>query len=111
MRKWPLMYQILAVNSAIVFVGAVGGTALTRMLAEESPVVLTVGFASLGVLLSVAANYVLLRYTLRPLLVLQTVSEIVAGGDLRVRAEERVDGEPHLARLAHTFNTMLNRSG
>jgi two-component system, NarL family, sensor histidine kinase UhpB len=103
------MYQILAVNSAIVFIGAVGGTALTRSLANESPVVLTVGFASLGLLLSIAANYVLLRYTLRPLLVLQTVSEMVAGGDLSVRAEERVDGEPNLTRLAHTFNTMLNR--
>lgn len=109
MRRWPLLYQILAVNSAIVFIGAIGGTAVTRALAQQSSIALTVTFASLGLLLSIAANYVLLRVALRPLLVLQTVAELVAGGDLSVRAEERPKGEPNLSRLAHTFNTMLNR--
>jgi two-component system sensor histidine kinase UhpB len=109
MRKWPLLYQILAVNSAIVFIGAIGGTAVTRALAQQSSVALTATFASLGLLLSIAANYVLLRVALRPLLVLQTVAELVAGGDLSVRAEESPRGEPNLSRLAHTFNTMLNR--
>jgi two-component system sensor histidine kinase UhpB len=60
-------------------------------------------------LLSIAANYVLLRVALRPLLVLQTVSEMVAEGDLNVRAAESSSGEPNLSRLAHTFNTMLDR--
>lgn len=109
MRKWPLLYQILAVNSFIVFIGAVAGTAMTRSLVQQSSVALTVFFASLGMLLSIAANYVLLRVALRPLLVLQTVAELVADGDLQVRAEEQPRGEPHLARLAHTFNTMLDR--
>jgi two-component system sensor histidine kinase UhpB len=109
MRKWPLLYQILAVNSAIVFIGAAAGTTITRTLAQQSSIALTVSFASLGLLLSIAANYVLLRLALRPLLVLQTVSELVAGGDLSVRAEETRHGEPNLARLAHTFNTMLDR--
>lgn len=109
MRRWPLLYQILALNSAIVFLGAVGGTAVTRALAAESGVALTVTFASLGLLLSIATNYVLLRVALRPLLVLQTVAELVAAGDLSVRAEESRAGEPNLSRLAHTFNTMLDR--
>lgn len=108
MRKWPLLYQILAVNSAIVFLGAIGGTAITRTIATSS-LTLTVIFASLGLLLSIAANYVLLRVALRPLLVLQTVSEMVAEGDLNVRAAENSSGEPNLSRLAHTFNTMLDR--
>jgi two-component system, NarL family, sensor histidine kinase UhpB len=109
MRKWPLLYQILAVNSAIVFIGAAAGTTITRTLAQQSSIALTVSFASLGLLLSIAANYVLLRLALRPLLVLQTVSELVAEGDLTIRAEETRGGEPNLARLAHTFNTMLDR--
>lgn len=109
MRKWPLQYQILVVNSTIVFLGAVAGTALTRSLAQQSQILLTILFASLGLFLSVAANYVLLRYTLKPLVVLQTVSEMVAEGDLSVRAEVSHVGEPNLSRLAHTFNTMLDR--
>lgn len=109
MRRWPLLYQILIVNSAIVFIGAAAGTAITRTLAQQSSVALTVLFASLGLLLSIAANYVLLRFALRPLLVLQTVAELVAAGDLSVRAEDKDEGEPNLSRLAHTFNTMLDR--
>ncbi len=108
MRRWPLLYQILTANSAIVFLGAVGGTAITRSIAT-SGIALTMIFVTLGLLLSVAANYVLLRYALRPLLVLQTVAEMVAEGDLTVRAEEKETGEPNLSRLAHTFNTMLDR--
>jgi two-component system sensor histidine kinase UhpB len=109
MRKWPLLYQILAVNSAIVFLGATAGTAITRALAHESGIALTVTFATLGLLLSIVANFLLLRIALRPLLVLQTVAELVAQGNLNIRAEERDAGEPNLTRLAHTFNTMLDR--
>lgn len=108
MRRWPLQYQILAVNSGIVFLGAIGGTAITRTIAASS-IALTIFFATLGLILSIAANYLLLRLALRPLLVLQTVSELVAEGDLSVRAEENPEGEPNLTRLAHTFNTMLDR--
>jgi two-component system sensor histidine kinase UhpB len=109
MRRWPLLFQILAVNSAIVFLGAAAGTVITRRLAQQSEIPLTIMFATLGLLLSIAANYVLLRMALRPLLVLQTVAELVAQGELSVRAEENLNGEPNLARLAHTFNTMLDR--
>lgn len=109
MRRWPLLYQILAVNSAIVFLGAAAGTTLTRALAHRPELQLTVVFAVLGLVLSIAANYVLLRMALKPLLVLQTVSELVAQGDLNARAEENPNGEPNLTRLAHTFNTMLDR--
>jgi len=109
MRRLPLLYQILAVNSAIVFLGAAAGTAITRALDQFPDLGLTVIFSLLGLLLSIAANYVLLRIALKPLLVLQTVSELVAQGDLNARAEELNDSEPNLARLAHTFNTMLDR--
>lgn len=109
MRRWPLLFQILIVNSAIVFLGAAAGTAITRALDQFPDLGLTIIFALLGLLLSIAANYVLLRIALKPLLVLQTVSELVAQGDLNARAEENANGEPNLARLAHTFNTMLDR--
>ena len=108
-RRWPLVYQILLLNSAIVFLGATAGTAVTRALVSQSGVALTSVFAALGLLLSIAANYVLLRIALKPLLVLQTVAELVAAGDMNVRAAAIPNGEPTLARLANTFNTMLDR--
>lgn len=109
MRRWPLLYRILLVNSAIVCLGATAGTAITRNLAQQSTLTLTIFFASLGLILSVVANYVLLRYTLRPLLSLQAVSQRVAQGDLSVRADEQDIDEPALLRLAQTFNAMLDR--
>lgn len=110
MRRWPLVYQILLVNTAIVCLGAVVGTQVTLAFASLSTsLVLTIGFATLGLLLSIAANYILLRVALRPLVVLQTVAELVAAGDLSVRAASLTEGEPALARLAQTFNTMLDR--
>ena len=78
MRRWPLVYQILLVNSMIVFIGAAFGTAITRALASQSGIALTALFAVLGLILSVFANYVLLRVALRPLHNLQSVAERVA---------------------------------
>jgi two-component system, NarL family, sensor histidine kinase UhpB len=109
LRRWPLAYQILIVNSAIVFLGAAGGTAITRQLATQSGTALTALFAALGLILSIVANYLLLRVALRPLLLLQTVAELVAAGDLRVRAAELQKAEPALTRLIQTFNAMLDR--
>lgn len=110
MRRWPLLYQILIVNSAIVFLGASAGTVITRQLASTSSIVSLTGFfAALGLILSIVANYLLLRVALRPLLVLQTVAELVASGDLNARAEQLAGREPSLARLAKTFNAMLDR--
>ena len=108
MRRWPLVYQILIVNSLIVFLGATFGTAITRTLASESSVALTAAFATLGLFLSVFANYVLLRVALRPLHGLQTVAERVTAGNFKVRVAVGQE-EPALTRLANTFNTMLDR--
>src|SRR5688572_25900183 len=109
MRRWPLVYQILIVNSAIVFLGASGGTAMTRALATQSGTALTALFAALGLIVSVVANYLLLRLALRPLLLLQTVAELVAAGELQVRAANPRQAEPALTRLIQTFNAMLDR--
>ncbi len=109
MRRWPLVYQILLVNTSIVILGAIFGTQITRAFTSSSSLVLTVSFAVLGLLMSVGANYLLLRAALRPLVVLQTVAELVAAGDLNVRAAALAEVEPALARLASTFNAMLNR--
>ncbi|GAC1358640.1 MAG: hypothetical protein NVS4B8_16230 [Herpetosiphon sp.] len=109
MRRWPLVYQILVVNTSIVFLGAIAGTQITLALRSSSSLVLTIAFAVLGLILSVGANYVLLRVAFRPLTVLQTVAEQVAAGNLNVRTDTRDDGEPALTRLANTFNAMLDR--
>ena len=68
--RTPLLSRILAANAVVVLVGAVAGTILTKALAGESTLGLVLGFAALGVALSLLINYVVLRRTLRPLSVL-----------------------------------------
>ncbi len=109
MRRIPLIYQILIVNSAIVCLGATAGTSITRRLASTQGVTLTVIFAVIGVILSVAVNFALLRYALRPLTNLQATAERVTAGDLSPRVPTPSTGDPQIAQLALAFNAMLDQ--
>lgn len=109
MRRIPLLYQILIVNSAIVCLGATAGTAITRLLANSSGIKLTVTFAMIGVVLSVLANYALLRYALRPLTNLQAAAERVTAGDLSVRVPTADGSDATMLHLSRAFNAMLER--
>ena len=109
MRRIPLLYQILLVNSAIVCLGATAGTSITRRLATTEGITLTVLFALIGVILSVVANYALLRYAFRPLTNLQATAERVTTGDLSVRVPPSSGGDRTIAQLSHAFNTMLDQ--
>src|SRR5260370_18265718 len=65
----PVLYKVLIANSLIIFVGATGGTWLATHL-NSSPYATTmslVSFITLGWLVSVALNFVLLRIAFRPL--------------------------------------------
>lgn len=109
MRRIPLLYQILIVNSAIVCLGAIAGTSITRRLATTEGVTLTVIFAIIGVVLSVVVNYALLRFALRPLTNLQSTAERVTAGDLSVRVPPSRAGDRQIHQLATTFNAMLSQ--
>lgn len=109
MRRIPLIYQILIVNSAIVCLGAIAGTSITRRLAGTEGLTLTVIFAVIGVVLSVAVNYALLRYALRPLNNLHSTAERVTTGDLSVRVPPTSGGDRTIAQLSVAFNTMLDQ--
>ncbi|HEY1011359.1 MAG TPA: ATP-binding protein [Herpetosiphonaceae bacterium] len=109
MRRIPLLYQILIVNSAIVCLGATAGTWTTRQLSQTGSGQLTITFAFIGLVLSVGVNYALLRYALRPLTDLQATAERVTAGDLSVRAPTPRSGDPTIAQLSVAFNTMLDQ--
>lgn len=109
MRRIPLIYQILIGNSAIVCLGAIAGTAITRRLATTEGLTLTVVFSLIGVVLSVAVNYAVLRVALRPLTNLQIAAERVTDGDLSVRVPQPSAGDTQIAQLSQAFNAMLDQ--
>ncbi len=111
--RLPILYRVLIANSAIVVLGAVVGTWATTLAVRRQfefgglPPVLV--FVLLGLVLSVAVNYVVLRAAFRPLEMLTRVSEAVRQGDLSARAVPLPAGDPQMAHLAQTFNRTLDQ--
>ncbi len=111
-RSWnrsPLLHKVLAGNAIVVITGAIGGTIITNALVDVSEVWLALFFASIGILLSLLINYLILRNALRPMDALQRLVERIDRGDTAVRAPIEDIGDPQLRRFALALNTMLER--
>jgi two-component system sensor histidine kinase UhpB len=108
----PLFYKVLIANVAIVLFGAIAGTYVTatasRNVDVPSRTALILVFASIGVLLSVAVNYRVLRAAFQPLDSLERAANAVRQGDLSARAHPLPLSDPQLTRLAETFNGTLD---
>src|SRR5438105_1378465 len=77
----PVFYRVLISNSLIIFIGATVGTWLaTRLQTNPYPLILII-FVTLGWLVSVVLNFVLLQIAFRPLLDLGKVMNRVQSGE------------------------------
>ncbi|MDE2345829.1 MAG: hypothetical protein KGL13_05120, partial [Gammaproteobacteria bacterium] len=84
----PVLYKVLIANSLIIFIGATGGTWLATHL-NTSPVATPwslVVFITIGWLVSVVLNFVVLQIAFRPLLHLGRVMKQVQAGESSLRA-------------------------
>lgn len=103
----PVFYKVLLANSFIIFVGASGGTWLASQLNRTTyaPIFLIV-FVTIGWLVSVILNFVVLQIAFRPLMDLGKVMKRVQTGEYTLRAP--LTGiDPEADQLAGTFNMML----
>lgn len=105
LKEIPVFYRVLLANSAIIFIGATGGTWLATRLNTFSYVPLII-FVTVGWLVSIALNFVLLQFAFRPLLDLGKVMNRVQAGERSLRAP-LTGTDPQADQLARTFNTML----
>lgn len=107
----PILYKVLIANSAIVVLGAIGGTWLTIRIAEapgspEYGLLLLFGIS--GVLASVAVNYLVLRAALAPLISLEETVTEVRNGNVDARAPKPTITDPRIEALRETLNAMLD---
>ncbi|MFN8524801.1 MAG: sensor histidine kinase [Chloroflexota bacterium] len=109
----PVFTKVLVANCAIVFLGAVVGTMVTantvRAAPDGRPFELVFLFATIGAVLSVAVNFVVLKAALRPLTGLTTTVEEVRRGNLQARAVRDPFTDPQIENLRETLNAMLDR--
>jgi two-component system sensor histidine kinase UhpB len=112
LRSVPLLYKVLAANVAIVLLGAIAGTYVTAKTYSggefPSRTELTMLFVSIGVILSIGANLVVLRAAFQPLESLERLAESVRDGDLSARAHPGPYSDPQISRLVDTFNSTLD---
>lgn len=107
-----IIYKVLIANTAIVVLGAVGGTWVTLAVARAEPLQdhlrLYVLFAGLGVIASVAVNYLVLRAAFAPLIALERTVTAVQNGDVDARAPRSAVTDPRIEQLRTTLNDMLD---
>lgn len=112
LRSIPLFYKVLLPNVAIVVFGAVAGTYVTATTSRDdqlpSRIELMLFFAAIGVLLSVAVNYFVLRAAFEPIDSLGNLAVAVRNGDLSARALPAPMSDPQMFRLVDTFNRTLD---
>lgn len=112
LRRLPLLGRILLINSAIVTLGAVFGTSVViwhvRAYPNDFHYQLIIPFLMVGIILSGVVNYVALRLALAPLDRIQAAVDAVREGQRSVRADPGPSGDERIARLAETFNQMLD---
>jgi two-component system sensor histidine kinase UhpB len=108
----PILYKVLIANATIVALGAVAGTWLTIQTVRRADgyqfAALVASFVAVGIVVSLIANYLVLRAAFRPLSTLEQTALAVRGGDLSVRAAPTSFMDPQVAHLAETFNATLD---
>lgn len=112
LASMPILYKVLIANAVIVMVGAIFGTYATARFVHEDVVPSREGlallFAGVGVVLSLAVNYWVLKVAFEPLDSLERVATAVRNGDFTARTEPWRFGDPQLLRFSDTFNQTLD---
>jgi two-component system, NarL family, sensor histidine kinase UhpB len=111
-NRLPILNRLLIGNSAVIVVGAVGGTLLIHYLTSlqvDADLPLIGLFASLGILLSLLVNYWIVKAALRPLHELREAVDRVQARPGGAPVSLASDADPDLSRLAAAISSMLER--
>ncbi len=108
LKRTPIFYRIAIGNGLIIVLSAIFGTILTRFLTNiTSTVWHFVLFVTIGILISLATNIIILRAALQPLRDLrQTVNRIQAGRS-EIDRYKSDDTDPDIYQLSKTINSLI----
>jgi two-component system sensor histidine kinase UhpB len=103
----PILTRVLVGNSAVIILGAIGGTLITRHLAMIGDIKLILLFATLGIFVTLLLNFWIIRTALRPMEELRSVVEQVGLGQPAITKSLERYTEPDIHRLVVVINSML----
>lgn len=108
-RRMSLFKKTMIVNAIVILFGAVAGTYLTRLLvAQHSPLALSLLFFTCGALITILANYLAFSDHFRPLVEINRALEAIRRGQEARRALEGVR-ESGFSGLLDSVRTLLER--
>ncbi|MEJ2265060.1 MAG: sensor histidine kinase [Anaerolineales bacterium] len=108
--RLSITYRIAIGNTIIIAIGAVGGTLLTRHLANAAADLwLILLFLFIGTLLSVLTNFMIITSALRPLRELGQLVLRVQAGQSGIDPQLLQDTDPDISHLASAIDSLVNQ--
>lgn len=103
-----LLQRIVIANTAIIVIGAIGGTLLTAHLASRVGAVgLILAFAGAGILFSFVVNYILVSAALRPLYTLRDRASAIAAGRGSIQPVVAPNADRDVQELGQALATLV----
>lgn len=110
LRSTSLFTRIAIGNAVVIVFGAIAGTLLTRHLTDvAADFWLIVLFATLGIALSVAVNFWIIRAALKPLHELRQMVENIQSGTSTVESLVLTNPDPDLELLAAALSSLIRQ--
>jgi two-component system sensor histidine kinase UhpB len=110
LRRTPILYRIAIGNAFVIAVGAIGGTYLTRLLADQAAEWwLILIFLGLGTTLSVIINFWIIKSALRPLSDLRSLVDQVQEGQSQIDPQFLQPTDPDISQLATALDSLVRQ--
>lgn len=110
LRKTPILYRIAIGNAFVIALGAIGGTFITRLLADRAADWwLILIFLVIGTTLSVIINFWIIKNALRPLSELSSRVDQVQNGNAQFDPQFLGPTDPDVYQLAATLDSLVKQ--
>jgi two-component system sensor histidine kinase UhpB len=108
LKRTPIFYRIAIGNAIIIIASAFIGTILTHLLTDLSATVWHfVIFVSIGVMISLILNFIILKLSLQPLNELKQIVNGIQVGQADVQQLSLEDTDPDIHQLAVALNSLI----
>jgi two-component system sensor histidine kinase UhpB len=110
LRRTPILYRIAIGNAFVIAIGAIGGTYITRLLADQAvDWWLILIFLSIGTTLSVVINFWIIKNALRPLTDLSSLVDQVQNGHSKIDPQFLQPTDPDIYQLAAALDSLVKQ--
>ncbi len=110
LSRLSIFHRIFIGNSVIIIFGAVGGTLTTHHFADMAADIWLISiFSTIGIILSVLTNFIIIKNALNPLYQLRRVVDLIKGDQARATSQLMAHTDPDILKLATAIDDLLNQ--